>query len=115
LTHFLEDCIGYITRLKVLSIRGFSKELEAFPAGIINSIQHLSRSFEIPRIYGWDKLSVPRQLQHLAALEKLFVENFRGKEFEEALPDWLANLSSLQYLQIVNCKNVKHLGSSTPN
>ena len=70
LTHFLKDCLGYITQLKVLSIRGFSKELEAFPAGIINSIQHLSRSFEIPRIYGWDKLSVPRQPQHLAALEK---------------------------------------------
>jgi Leucine-rich repeat (LRR) protein len=90
--------------------------MEAFPAGVLNSIQHLnlSGSLKSLAIYGWDKLkSVPHQLQHLTALKALEIDDFNGEEFEEALPEWLANLSSLHFLTITNCKNLKYLPSST--
>uniref|UniRef100_A0A6N2LYX5 Nidogen G2 beta-barrel domain-containing protein n=1 Tax=Salix viminalis TaxID=40686 RepID=A0A6N2LYX5_SALVM len=107
-----EDCMGNLTQLRELTIGGLSEELEAFPAGLVNSFQHpnLSGSLESLRIYGWDKLkSVPHQLQHLTALKSLVIRGFNGEEFEEALPDWLANLSSLRSLRIWFCKNLKHL------
>jgi Leucine-rich repeat (LRR) protein/Holliday junction resolvasome RuvABC ATP-dependent DNA helicase subunit len=117
LSHFPEeDCLGGFTQLEFLSIGGFSEELEAFPAGVLNSFQHhnLSGSLEKLEIWGWDKLkSVPHQLQHLTALKVLSINDFKGEEFEEALPDWLAKLSSLQCLWIRNCKNLKYLPSST--
>ncbi|KAG5233413.1 disease resistance protein [Salix suchowensis] len=110
-----EDCMGSLTQLRELTIGGFSEELEAFPAGLVNSFQHpnLSGSLEYLRIYGWDKLkSVPHQLQHLTALKTLGIHDFNGEEFEEALPDWLASLSSLQNLHLICCKNLKYLSSS---
>ncbi|KAI5563617.1 hypothetical protein BDE02_14G002800 [Populus trichocarpa] len=111
-----EDWLGGLTQLEELSIGGFSEEMEAFPAGVLNSIQdlNLSGSLEKLSIIGWDKLkSVPHQLQHLTALERLGIYAFKGEEFEEALPEWLANLSSLQSLSIRDCKNLKYLPSST--
>nr|TKR84314.1 putative disease resistance protein RGA4 [Populus alba] len=111
-----DDCLGGLTQLKELAIGGFSEELEAFPIGVLNSFQHLNLcgSLERLEIYGWDNLkSVPHQLQHLTALERLEICDFRGEGFEKALPDWLANLSSLRYLGIDNCKNLKYLPSST--
>ncbi|KAF9670794.1 hypothetical protein SADUNF_Sadunf13G0105800 [Salix dunnii] len=110
-----EDCMGNLTQLRELNIGAFSQELEAFPVGFVNSLQHLnlSGSLESLRIYGWDKLkSVPHQLQHLIALKSLVIWGFNGEEFEEALPDWLANLSSLRNLRITFCKNLKYLPSS---
>jgi len=110
-----DDWLGGFTQLKELRIGGFSEEMEAFPAGVINSFQHLnlSGSLKLLEIHGWDKLkSVPHQLQHLTALEKLYIYDFNGEEFEEALPEWLANLSSLQRLDIRNCKNLKNMPSS---
>jgi hypothetical protein len=111
-----DDCLGGLTQLEFLSIGGFSEEMEAFPAGVLNSIQHLnlSGSLKSLSIHGWDKLkSVPHQLQHLTALETLHISNFNGEEFEEALPEWLANLSSLQCLFISHCKNLKYMPRST--
>jgi hypothetical protein len=65
-------------------------------------------------IDGWDKLkSVPHQLQHLTALERLEIRRFNGEGLEEALPEWLANLSSLQCLMIDDCKNLKYMPRST--
>jgi hypothetical protein len=97
-----------------LRIGGFSEELEDFPAGVINSIQYLSGYLERLEIHGWGQLkSVPHQLQHLTALESLSIRGFDGDEFEEALPDWLDNLSSLRSLEISNCKNLKYLPSCT--
>nr|XP_034911516.1 putative disease resistance RPP13-like protein 1 [Populus alba] len=111
-----DDWLGGLTQLQKLSIGGFSKEMEAFPVRVLNSIQHLNLSGSLTRlwIYGWDKLkSVPHQLQHLTALETLGIIDFYGEEFEEALPEWMANLSSLQSLWISNCKNLKYMPSST--
>ncbi|KAL9349015.1 hypothetical protein Peur_060381 [Populus x canadensis] len=111
-----DDWLGGLTQLERLSIGGFSEEMEAFPAGVLNSIQHLnlSGSLKSLEIGGWDKLkSVPHQLQHLTALERLDISRFEGEEFEEALPEWLGNLSSLQSLRILNCKNLKYMPSST--
>ncbi|XP_061961697.1 disease resistance protein RGA2-like [Populus nigra] len=111
-----DDWLGGLTQLKELIIGSFSEEMEAFPAGVLNSIQHLNLSGSLKSlwIYGWDKLkSVPHQLQHLTALETLRICNFNGEEFEEALPEWVANLSSLQSLHIYFCYNLKYMPSST--
>jgi len=111
-----EDWLGGLTQLEFLSIGGFSEEMEAFPAGVLNSIQHLNLSGSLKSLWidGWDKLkSVPHQLQHLIALERLWICDFNSEEFEEALPEWLANLSSLQSLYICGCKNLKYMQSST--
>ncbi|KAF9670808.1 hypothetical protein SADUNF_Sadunf13G0107200 [Salix dunnii] len=116
LSDFPEDGLGSLTQLRELDISGFSEELEAFPAGLVKSFQHLnlSGSLESLWIYGWDKLkSVPHQLQNLTALKSLTIRDFNGEEFEEALPDWLANLFSLRHLYIIGCENLKHLPSST--
>jgi len=112
-----DDWLGSgLTQLEELRIGGYSEEMEAFPAGVLNSIQHLNLngSLKSLRICGWAKLkSVPHQLQHLTALENLRICDFNGEEFEEASPDWLANLSSLRSLEISNCKNLKYLPSCT--
>ena len=111
-----DDWLGGLTQLEELRIGSFSEEMEAFPAGVLNSFQllNLSGSLKSLSIYGWDKLkSLPHQLQHLTALEKLVICGFRGEGFEEALPGWLANLFSLQSLTIWDCKNLKYLPSST--
>jgi hypothetical protein len=111
-----DDWSGSLTQLKYLRMGGFSEEMEAFPAGVLNSFQHLNLSESLKSLWicGWAKLkSVPHQLQHLTALEKLSIRDFKGEGFEEALPDWLANLSSLQLLWIGNCKNLKYMPSST--
>jgi Leucine-rich repeat (LRR) protein len=112
LSHIPEDFFCGLNQLKGLQIGGFSQELEAFPG--MNSIQHLGGSLEELKIIGWKKLkSLPHQLQHLASLTKLKIYGFNGEGFEEALPDWLANLSSLQELTIWECQNLKYLPSST--
>ncbi|KAF9670817.1 hypothetical protein SADUNF_Sadunf13G0108200 [Salix dunnii] len=113
LSDFLEDGVGSLTQLRELDI---GEELEAFPAGLVNSFQHLnlSGSLESLWIYGGDKLkSVPHQLPNLTALKSLTIHNFSGEEFEKALPDWLTNLSSLRCLYSIGCENLKHFPSST--
>ncbi|XP_034889222.2 disease resistance protein Roq1 [Populus alba] len=114
--HMVYDYIRGLTQLQELRIGGFSKEMEAFPVGVLNSIQHLNLSGSLKSlwVYGWDKLkSVPHQLQHLTALETLGIIDFDGEELEESLPEWMANLSSLQSLTIWGCKNLKYMPSST--
>jgi Leucine-rich repeat (LRR) protein len=112
LSHIPEEFFRGLNQLEVLHIGGFSEELEAFPG--MNSIHHLSGSLKELKIIGWKKLkSLPNQLQHLISLKKLKIYGFNGEEFAEALPHWLANLSSLQELTISECQNLKCLPSST--
>jgi len=112
LSYIPEDFFRGLNQLEVLQIGGFSEELEAFPG--MNSIHHLSGSLKELKIIGWKKLKcLPNQLQHLISLTKLKIYGFNGEEFAEALPHWLANLSSLQELTISECQNLKYLPSST--
>jgi hypothetical protein len=93
-----DDCLGGLTQLEYLSIGGgFSEEMEAFPAGVLNSIGDMW-NFRLP------SRNFPHQLQHLTALEELCILYFEGEEFEEALPEWLDNLSSitLYYILFLN-------------
>ncbi|KAF9668419.1 hypothetical protein SADUNF_Sadunf14G0001500 [Salix dunnii] len=67
-----------------------SLKLGALPSGLqcCTSLEELSITSMRKR--------VPQQLQHLTALKSLARRNFDGEELEEALPDCLANLSSLR-------------------
>ncbi|GLT99164.1 hypothetical protein SLE2022_166250 [Rubroshorea leprosula] len=104
----LEEILGGLARLKILWIGLFSEELEEFPS--LSSIHKLGTSLEELHLFGWAKLTqLPHQIQHLAALRILYILDFDGVE---ALPEWLGNLSSLQDLCIMRCKNLRHLPSA---
>ncbi|GLT27106.1 hypothetical protein SLA2020_021330 [Shorea laevis] len=104
----LEEILGGLAGLKKLWIGSFSEELEQFPS--LSSIHNLGTSLEQLHLFGWETLTqLPHQIQYLIALRDLAIFNFNGVE---ALPDWLGNLSSLQHLWIISCKNLKHLPSA---
>ncbi|XP_075661374.1 putative disease resistance protein RGA3 isoform X2 [Castanea sativa] len=64
-------------------------------------------SLEKVELYGWPKLNhLPDEIQHFTALKYLDLYEFDGME---ALSDWLGNLSSLQKLYLVDCKNLMYL------
>ncbi|XP_020421451.1 putative disease resistance protein RGA3 [Prunus persica] len=90
-----------LTRLKELSIGGFWKELDSFPAfQVIPQLETLI-------LFGWPKLkSLPEQVQHFTSLTALSILSFDGME---ALPEWLGNLASLENLSISLCKNLMYL------
>ncbi|GLU05077.1 hypothetical protein SLE2022_221960 [Rubroshorea leprosula] len=97
LVGFLEKSLDCCTRLKRLEIGPFSEELEEFP-----SLSSIHASLEELILYGWEKLTHLPQIQHLAALKELSIDNFSGME---SLPDWFNNLSSLRRLHIWDCPN----------
>ncbi|KAK9933151.1 hypothetical protein M0R45_020356 [Rubus argutus] len=88
--------------LRSLTIGGFWVELNSFP------------DFQLPPnsklkqlgLSGWPKLKCMPQIQYLACLTELEIENFGGLE---SLPEWLGNLESLEQLRIYRCKNLKYL------
>ncbi|XVF29654.1 hypothetical protein REPUB_Repub15cG0140700 [Reevesia pubescens] len=107
LTTIPEEIFACLTSLKELRIGFFSEELKEFPG--INSIHLLHASLEHLYLFGWKNLkSLPPQIQQLAALKYFVICFFDGIE---ALPEWLANLSSLQKLKIAYCNNLMHLPS----
>ncbi|KAK9289122.1 hypothetical protein L1049_017595 [Liquidambar formosana] len=98
-----EGGLRCFTQLKCLSIGGFCKELDSFPVNFEDAPEQL----EVLRLWGWPKLkSLPDQLQHLTALIEL---NICGYDGIEALPEWLGNFSSLEYLYILKCENLVDL------
>ncbi|KAF3951589.1 hypothetical protein CMV_022779 [Castanea mollissima] len=98
------DCL---TQLKSLEIGGFCEELNTFPSLASTSIQYSHISLEKVELYGWPKLNhLPDEIQHFTALKYLDLYEFDGIE---ALSDWLGNLSSLQKLYLVDCKNLMYL------
>ncbi|KAK9276818.1 hypothetical protein L1049_006354 [Liquidambar formosana] len=102
----LPEGLHCLSRLKNLSIRGFWEELDSFPN--FEDILRLQQLRSLT-LYGWPKLdSLPHQLQQLTALTYLSIKNFDGLE---ALPEWLGDLSSLQCLLILRCKNLMYLPS----
>ncbi|XP_057989891.1 disease resistance protein RGA2 [Hevea brasiliensis] len=99
-----------LTRLRNLQVGSFLEELDSFP--FLNSIQELS-SLECLTIFGDHGgriKSLPDQLQCLTGLNSLSICSFKGVE---ALPEWLGNLLSLQFLEIWNCDNLKYLPTAT--
>ncbi|XP_071938763.1 putative disease resistance protein RGA3 isoform X2 [Coffea arabica] len=65
-------------------------------------------SLSILWLYGWPHWeSLPKQLQHLSALTTLGLYGFGVK----SLPDWFEKLSSLEELDLDNCKKLENLPS----
>ncbi|GLT30122.1 hypothetical protein SLA2020_049410 [Shorea laevis] len=92
-----------LAHLKKLIIGGFSIELKEFSdLGFIGS--HLEGLILIAR--GEPREPLLDQIHHLTALRFLQIRDFDGLE---ALPNWFGNLSSLQALEISNCKSLKHM------
>ncbi|XP_040374569.1 putative disease resistance protein RGA3 [Rosa chinensis] len=91
------------THLKSMAIGQFWNELDSFPAlQVLPQLERLT-------ICGWPKLkSLPKQIQHLTSLTRLWIRCFEGVE---AIPEWLGNLASLHTLQIWSCKNLMYLPS----
>ncbi|CDP03415.1 unnamed protein product [Coffea canephora] len=59
-------------------------------------------------LYGWPHWeSLPEQLQHLSALTTLALSDFGVK----SLPDWFGKLSSLEELELSNCRKLENLPS----
>ena len=99
---------GCSFQLKYLEIGPFCEELDAFPS-LMDSTpsQHSYESLQILQLYGWAKLnSLPDEIQCFTALTRLDITEFDGME---ALPEWLGNLSSLQFLYLCNCNNLMYL------
>ncbi|OVA08806.1 hypothetical protein BVC80_8801g35 [Macleaya cordata] len=83
-----------LSSIDSLKLEGISEIPDCFPA---EGLQHLI-SLRKLEIQGWSKLeSLPHQLQQLTNLVTLIFDSFDGLV---ALPEWLGDLSSLEYLYI---------------
>ncbi|KAK4409454.1 hypothetical protein Sango_0018400 [Sesamum angolense] len=59
-------------------------------------------------LYGWPQFeSLSDDLQHLTTLRRFRIDNFGM----EALPEWIGNLASLEWLGLYRCKKLKQLPS----
>ncbi|XP_042511645.1 putative disease resistance protein RGA3 [Macadamia integrifolia] len=100
----LPEGLHTLHTLELLSIGGFSSELESFPD--LEPLQRLS-SLRNLHIFGWSKLtSPPEQLQSLTQLESLGINKFHSVT---TLPEWLENLSLLRILSLEECNNLMYL------
>ncbi|CAI9762869.1 unnamed protein product [Fraxinus pennsylvanica] len=91
-----------------MSIGGFSESIDfnSFQAAL-DGIQQSKSLLELS-LYGWEHWdSLPYQLQHLTSLKHLYLNGFGI----EALPEWFGGLSSLELLQLVNLKKLRHMPS----
>ena len=103
----LPEELHCLTCLKSLLIGGFCAELDAFPSLSSTSLKHLHLSLQELCLYGWDRLnSLPNDIQCFTAITGLYIYDF---DVMETLPEWLGNLSSLQYLSFIRCKNLMYL------
>ncbi|XP_043691655.1 putative disease resistance protein RGA1 [Telopea speciosissima] len=94
----LPEGLHTLCTIEVLSIGGFSSDLESFPD--LEPLQYLP-SLRWLHIFGWSKLtSLPEQLQSLTQLQALGIHVFHSLT---ALPEWLGNLSSLRMLGLGEC------------
>ncbi|KAL0396130.1 UNVERIFIED_CONTAM: Disease resistance protein SUMM2 [Sesamum calycinum] len=101
--------IGCLSGLTKLCIGPFSEEvgLASFYEIFQSGIQQL-HSLEVLQLYGWPQFeSLPDDIQHLTTLREFRIDNFGM----EALPEWIGNLASLQWLWVHRCKRLKQLPS----
>ena len=102
----LPEELHYLICLKSLWIGGFCEELDAFPSLSSTSLKHLHSSLQELDLHGWDRLnSLPDDIQCFTAITGLWIHNFNVME---TLPEWLGNLSSLQFLSVSRCKNLMY-------
>ncbi|KAL0423705.1 UNVERIFIED_CONTAM: hypothetical protein Sradi_0905300, partial [Sesamum radiatum] len=90
--------IGCLSGLTKLCIGPFSEEvgLASFYEIFQSGIQQL-HSLEVLQLYGWPQFeSLPDDIQHLTTLREFRIDNFGM----EALPEWIGNLASLQWLWV---------------
>ncbi|XP_043691740.1 putative disease resistance protein RGA1 [Telopea speciosissima] len=98
----LPEGLHTLRTLELLSIGGFSSELESFPD--LEPLQHFP-SLRTLHIEGWSKLtSLPEQLQSLTQLQRLGIHVFHSLT---ALREWLGNLS-LRTLMLKECNNLMY-------
>ncbi|XP_071904978.1 putative disease resistance protein RGA4 [Coffea arabica] len=103
----LSNYLEKFTSLILLELGGFSDDLDHFPWP--HSITNLV-SLETLRLRGWPKItSLPDQIQHLSALRRLEIWEFKGLE---VLPEWMGSLRNLRELLIRNCSNLRQLPSA---
>ncbi|XP_065870936.1 putative disease resistance protein RGA3 [Euphorbia lathyris] len=103
---FSEEILCKLTHLKSVSIGAFSKELDDF--------HYLNRIKDLPWLedleiwgsdcFGREMCCLPNQLQHVTSLKSLKIMGFTAME---ELPEWLANLQSLQYLSLDYCRHLE--------
>ncbi|XP_021735798.1 putative disease resistance protein RGA1 [Chenopodium quinoa] len=123
-----------LTRLRVLDVQGMTKMICQLPDWIYSLpclqellIGHYLQLDQFPDISpllkitslktlwlcGWTKqdadISLPEQLQHFKTLQVLHIGKFENLE---SLPDWIGNLSSLQYLAFAWCTKLKKLAAT---
>ncbi|CDP21045.1 unnamed protein product [Coffea canephora] len=97
---------GYLTSLREVEIGPFSdySAIEFDWAGLASSssLRHVS-------LHGMrDTKSLPHQLQDLTTITSLSLLFFGAIE---ALPDWLGNLASLEFLRLYDCQELEYLPS----
>ncbi|GAB2271499.1 hypothetical protein Dimus_006337 [Dionaea muscipula] len=92
---------------------GINEENEEQPDHFVPDISPLltMKSIRELSLVGWRKLkSLPDQLRRFTALEVLGINGFDGLE---EIPEWIGELSSLCWLGIYDCRNLRHLPSRT--
>ncbi|XP_048442481.1 putative adenylate cyclase regulatory protein [Pyrus x bretschneideri] len=101
---YLPTGLRTLTSLNSLYIGGFWKELDSFPVAQIPSSHKLV-------FCGWPKLkSLPQVINHSTSpVTELEIDDCDGLE---TLPEWLGDITSLDRLNIYNCKNLKSLPSA---
>ncbi|RZC86840.1 hypothetical protein C5167_030187 [Papaver somniferum] len=108
----LPDGIQYLPALETLIIGGYSNDLEyfPFPAATGSDGERYFVSLRELEIHGWVALGdvLPGQIQHVTSLQRLKIDWYDDLL---SLPEWFGKLSSLQALDIKNCKKLKCLPS----
>ncbi|XP_057781443.1 putative disease resistance protein RGA4 [Salvia miltiorrhiza] len=92
-------------RLKDLTLDRVPKLSLETVDGILQGCCHSLNDLSLMGMESWEWL--PESIQHLTALSKLKLDNFGMEE----LPEWFANLSSLEHLSLCYCKRLRRLPS----
>ena len=96
---FFEGPISPVLRkTDLFAIGPFSEELPSFPS--LSGIEKLGNHLSSLQLNGWKRWkSIPEDIQHLNALDYLFIYRFGVRE----LPMWLRNMSSIRQIHFLDC------------